>query len=90
MRRTHLRGHPNILKRLLIHAGGFNLGVIMRHIFGVGTPRGLQGRLAAAMAVVIALWMLLADRWTRLGVPRANRLPLFTPGHLFELLPVAT
>jgi transposase len=26
MRRTHLRGHPNILKRLLIHAGAFNLG----------------------------------------------------------------
>ena len=24
MRRTHLRGHPNILKRLLIHVGGFN------------------------------------------------------------------
>src|SRR5262245_23045253 len=24
LRRTHLRGHPNILKRLLIHAGGFN------------------------------------------------------------------
>jgi hypothetical protein len=28
MRRTHLRGHPNILKRLLIHAGGFNLGLV--------------------------------------------------------------
>ena len=50
MRRTHLRGHPNILKRLLIHAGGFNLGLVMRQVFGVGTPRGLQGRLAAAMA----------------------------------------
>ena len=25
MRRTHLRGHVNILKRVLIHAGGFNL-----------------------------------------------------------------
>ena len=26
MRRTHLRGHTNILKRLLIHVGGGNLG----------------------------------------------------------------
>ena len=26
MRRTHLRGHINILKRLLIHVGGGNLG----------------------------------------------------------------
>ena len=44
MRRTHLRGHTNILKRLLIHAGGFNLGLVMRHLIGIGTPRGLQGR----------------------------------------------
>jgi transposase len=43
MRRTHLRGHPNILKRLLIHAAGCNLGLVMRTLFGVGTPRGLQG-----------------------------------------------
>src|SRR5437667_1698839 len=44
MRRTHLRGHRNILKRLLIHASAFNLGILMRKIFGRGTPRGLQGR----------------------------------------------
>jgi transposase len=50
MRRTHLRGHANILKRLLIHAGGFNLGLVMRHLIGLGTPRGLQGRLAAVIA----------------------------------------
>ena len=25
-------GHTNILKRLLIHAGGFNLGLVMRHL----------------------------------------------------------
>jgi transposase len=55
MRRTHLRGHTNILKRLLIHAGGFNLGLVMRHLIGVGTPRGLQGRLAAVMATLFAL-----------------------------------
>ena len=56
MRRTHLRGHANILKRLLVHVGGFNLGLLMRTLVGVGTPRGLQGRLAALMALVIALW----------------------------------
>jgi transposase len=44
MRRTHLRGHENILKRLLVHAGAFNLGLLMRKAFGRGTPRGLQGR----------------------------------------------
>jgi len=44
MRRTHLRGHENILKRLLIHISGFNLGLVMRNLLGYGTPRGLQGR----------------------------------------------
>ena len=55
MRRTHLRGHENILKRLLIHAGAFNLGLVMRHLIGVGTPRGLQGRLAVILATLFAL-----------------------------------
>jgi transposase len=55
MRRTHLRGHTNILKRLLIHAGGFNLGLVMRHLIGLGTPRGLQGRLAAVIATLLTL-----------------------------------
>ena len=43
MRRTHLRGHPNILKRLLIHVAGFNLGLVMRRLLGVGKPRALAG-----------------------------------------------
>src|SRR5881409_63346 len=55
MRRTHLRGHENILKRLLVHAGAFNLGLLIRSMLGVGTPRGLQGRLAAVLAVVSTL-----------------------------------
>jgi transposase len=38
MRRTHLRGHGNILKRLYVHVGGFNLGLLMRTLVGVG-PR---------------------------------------------------
>ena len=56
MRRTHLRGHGNILKRLLVHIGGFNLGLLMRTLIGVGTPRGLQGRLVAILAT---LWPLI-------------------------------
>jgi transposase len=55
MRRTHLRGHENILKRLLIHAGGFNLGLLVRRILGVGTPRGLQGASATILATCFVL-----------------------------------
>ena len=43
MRRVHLRHHPNILKRLLVHVAAFNLGLVMRKMLGRGTPRGLQG-----------------------------------------------
>jgi transposase len=45
MRRVHLRGHRNILKRVLLHAAALNLGLLMRTLVGVGTPRGLQGRI---------------------------------------------
>lgn len=43
MRRVHLRGHRNILKRVLIHVAGFNLGLVMRTLLGVGKPRQLGG-----------------------------------------------
>jgi len=72
MRRTHLRGHENILKRLLIHAGGFNLGLLLRAILGVGTPRGLQGVaarvcLALFRAIVVGLDLItvhVAHEWS--------------------------
>jgi len=69
MRRVHLRGHTNILKRLLIHTGGFNLGLLMRQLIGVGTPRGLQGRLVAVMVALVALIGSRRDRATRHGWP---------------------
>ena len=43
MRRTHLRGHENILKRVLVHSGAFNLGLLMRQIVGVGDAEGPAG-----------------------------------------------
>jgi len=55
MRRVHLRGHTNILNRLLIHIGGFNLGLLMRQLIGVGTPRGLQGRIVAILGALLTL-----------------------------------
>jgi hypothetical protein len=88
MRRTHLRGHTNILKRLLVHVGGFNLGLFMRTLFGVGTPRSLQGRLAAVLALIIALWTHAVGLWRDRGTPSADHAAPFTPHRRFELLPV--
>jgi transposase len=67
LRRTHVRGHENVLKRLLIHAGGFNLGLFMRTLFGVGTPRGLQGRSAAIATLLNVLGTLIDDARTAIG-----------------------
>ena len=50
MRRAHLLGQGNYLKRLLVHAAACNLAFWMRTLTGIGTPRGLQGRLTAIRA----------------------------------------
>ena len=60
MRRVHLRGQLNILKRYLMHVAAFNLSLVMRKLFGVGTPRGLQGRLAAFAALVRSIVVLIS------------------------------
>ncbi len=70
MRRTHLRGHANILKRLLIHAGGFNLGVVMRHLIGNGTPRGMQDRLVTVLAPLFVFLLALRGQRAVIGASR--------------------
>ena len=88
MRRTHLRGHDNILKPLLVHLGGSNLGLLMRTLIGVGTPRGLQGRMAAVWALVVAVWTCVVDLWRHDHTPSGDHVPSGTPHHRFELFPV--
>jgi transposase len=56
MRRTHLRGHRNILKRLLIHVGAFNLSLIFRSLLGSGTPRELRNRQSSFLCVLLFLF----------------------------------
>lgn len=58
MRRTHLKGRNNILKRLLVHAAGFNLALVMRQLFGIGKPRRLQG-VCALIITILARFSLL-------------------------------
>ena len=52
-RRVLVRGHANVRKRLLVHGCGFNLGLLMRHLTGVGTPRSLQGRTWARLFTLV-------------------------------------
>jgi transposase len=70
MRRTHLQTHARILKRLLIHVAGCNLGLVMRTRFGLGTPRGLQGLVLA----FLRRWVrLVCDLWCDRGLARPSR-----------------
>ncbi len=58
MRRTHLQEHKNILKRLLVHVAGFNLGILMRRLIGKGTPKEyaeLKAALLAAFSCFISV-----------------------------------
>jgi len=47
-------GHPNILKHLLVHVAGLNLGLLLRQVIGIGT-RDLQGRAVAGIWALIGL-----------------------------------
>jgi len=56
MRRTHLRGRANILKRLLIQAAAFNLALLLRVKYGMGKPRSGN----AAQFDLLLAWTLLS------------------------------
>ncbi|HEY0300493.1 MAG TPA: transposase [Rhizomicrobium sp.] len=61
-RRVWVRGIENVRKRYLLHLAARNLGVLMRALFGVGTPRSLQGRLRVALGALNAVLSLLRAR----------------------------
>ena len=63
MRRVWVRGHENVRKRVLIQAAACNIGLLLRHQTGIGTPRSLQGR---ALSAIFRLIGRLIDRWGRL------------------------
>src|SRR5450756_51970 len=56
MRRCHLRGRDNILKRQLVHVGAFNLSLILRKLLGAGTPREWKNRFGRLVLLVYLLF----------------------------------
>jgi transposase len=69
MRRVHLRGRVNILKRLLVQGAGFNLSLIVRKRYGVGKPRQLQGLCFWLLAAYLRLSSLFRTVPGRIGRP---------------------
>jgi transposase len=80
MRRTHLRGRGNILKRLLIHVCGLNLGLVIRARVGAGTPRQLAACLSVAVSCLFDAIMAAVYAVRRIGAvgyrPPATANPL--------------
>jgi hypothetical protein len=77
-----LRGVENVQKRYLLTAAARNLGLVMRHLFGIGTPRSLQGLAARLRALAETLTTLVfavvrhtAQRPSRSGVAPAAPCP---------------
>jgi transposase len=64
MRRVHLRGRDNILKRLLVHGAAFNLSLVLRKDLGAGTPREFQKLYTQLFALI---WMLWDEIMSRMG-----------------------
>jgi len=65
MRRLHLRGRDNIAKRVVLHAGAFNIGLLMRVKYGLRKPRS---RCAAACALFFELLAWLGSIVARVSV----------------------
>ena len=53
-RRVRLRGRDNVRKRYLAHIAALNLGLVMRTLFGHGTPR--QAADAGLAILFAAVW----------------------------------
>jgi transposase len=66
-RRCWLHGIVKVCKRYLLQAAARNLGLILRKLFGMGTPRGLQtGRdLAAPSHLIINIAWCVVRAWIR-------------------------
>ena len=73
----------------LVLSGGFNQGLFMRTHFGIGTPRGLQGRLAPVVALLGALWTHVDSLCRTMRAPTTVNESAFIPHHHLELLLVS-
>jgi hypothetical protein len=60
---TTLR-RENVRKRYLAHVAALNLGLVMRTLFGHGTPRQAA---SAALAALVARWLQLVEMILTLG-----------------------
>jgi len=65
-RRCRLRGTEKIQKRYFLMTAAYNVGGVMRMLFGIGTSRSVQGMMGGFLAGYLAcktLWLALQRGW---------------------------
>ena len=88
MRRATLRGQRNLDKRYKIAAAAYNLSQLMRHLFGIGTPKQAAAKVGKGLGgLFLALARVLCEALERstafLGDLLQSCLPLELLGRLF-------
>jgi transposase len=72
-RRTWLRGMEKVQKRYLLAAAAHNIGVLMRKLFQMGTPRGLQEYVDDLWRSARAVYLVCLATWPRVVAPATFR-----------------
>ena len=86
MRRVHLRGSDNVLKRVLVHAAAFNIGLLLRKLSGWGKPRAASGsgkRCLQLLGRLFGFLTLLSGIVERLRTFCLQLLPSFSSANVF-------
>ena len=63
LRRIHLHGRENVQKRYLAHVFAYNLSVLMRAVYGMGSPRSSKGLKTLLRLLVLGAVMLLVLKY---------------------------
>jgi hypothetical protein len=86
MRRATLRGQVNLDKRYKIAAATYNLSQLMRHQFGIGTPK--QAAASVLRGLFELLWACLEELSALFVLAPAIQSPFLSPSaHLFRPAP---
>jgi len=83
MRRVHLRGRENILKRLVVQGAGLNLALLLRTVLGGGSPRAVQGLLRG----LSGSWKRLVEPWSALWRALDHLVAGWRPFHPADMRP---
>jgi len=81
LRRATLRGRQNLNKRFKLAAAFYNLSQLMRHLFGIGTPKQCEATGAGGFGAVLgrfALWLMaIVVNWTSIASKEAKNVTWF-------------